>query len=181
MYFFSWYQHQRAHGDPAALNYTFHEVITAKGTLPGPLRSLQSRCLEPGRYSTHLERWFNYYKSQALHIIDGEELKYDPVSVMNRLQHFLNIKPFIDFSDKLKFDRKKGFFCRVADDGGQPKCLGKGKGRQYPNMDTESQNFLREHYRLSNEALLKLLNRLGYSIPDWLEDELKDTRASNWP
>ena len=177
---YSWYQHQRAHGDPAAFNFTFHEVITAKGALlTGSIRSLQSRCLEPGKYSAHLERWLNYYKSQAIHIIDGEELKYDPVSVMNRLQHFLNIKPFIDYSDKLKFDRKKGFFCRVSEDGGPPKCLGKGKGRQYPNMDAESQNFLRDYYRLSNEALLKLLNRLGYSIPDWLEDELKDARASN--
>jgi hypothetical protein len=106
-------------------------------------------------------------------------LKYDPVSVMNRLQHFLNIKPFVDFSDRLKFDRKKGFFCRVAEDGGQPKCLGKGKGRQYPDMDTASSNFLRDYYRLYNEALLKLLNRLGYSIPDWLEDELKDARNTS--
>jgi len=99
---------------------------------------------------------------------------------MNRLQHFLNIKPFVDYSDKLKFDRKKGFFCKVAPDGGQPKCLGKGKGRLYPNMDPESWNFLRDYYRLYNEALLKLLNRLGYSIPDWLEDELKDTRVASW-
>ena len=111
--------------------------------------------------------------------MDGEELKYDPVSVMNRLQHFLNIKPFVDFSDKLKFDRKKGFFCKVATEGGLPKCLGKGKGRLYPNMDSECWNFLRDYYRLYNEALLKLLNRLGYSIPDWLEDELKDTRTAS--
>lgn len=177
---YSWYQHQRAHGEPAALNYTFHEVITATGpSLPKPLRSLQSRCLEPGKYSSHLERWLSYYKSQQLHIVDGEELKYDPVSVMNRLQHFLNIKPFIDFTDKLKFDRKKGFFCKAEDVGNSPRCLGKGKGRQYPNMDTESQNFLRDYYRLHNEALLKLLRRLGYSIPDWLEDELKDSHSNN--
>ena len=48
------------------MNFTFYDVITAKGTaLTGPMRSLQSRCLEPGKYSTHLERWLNYYKSQV--------------------------------------------------------------------------------------------------------------------
>lgn len=89
-------------------------------------------------------------------------------------QHFLNVKPKIDYSDKLKFDRKKGFFCKVSgEDGEKSKCLGKGKGRQYPTMDIESQKFLRDYYRLHNEALLKLLRRLGYSIPDWLEDELR--------
>lgn len=124
--------------------------------------------------------WTRFQTLKALHIVDGEELKYDPVSVMNRLQHFLNIKPYVDFSDKLKFDRKKGFFCKVAPDGGQPKCLGKNKGRIYPSMAPESWNYLRDYYRLYNEALLKLLNRLGYSIPDWLEDELKDTRHEPW-
>jgi hypothetical protein len=44
-------------------------------------------------------------------------------------------------------------------------------------MEQESSKFLRDYYRLSNEALLKLLNRLGYTIPDWLEDELKDARS----
>lgn len=60
---YSWYQHQRAHGDPVALNYTFYQVISASSHAPLLLRSLQSRCLVPGYYSTHLQRWLTYYPS----------------------------------------------------------------------------------------------------------------------
>lgn len=56
-------QHQRAHGDPVALNYTFYQVISASSQAPVLLRSLQSRCLVPGYYSTHLQRWLAYYPS----------------------------------------------------------------------------------------------------------------------
>lgn len=56
-------QHQRAHGDPVALNYTFYQVISASSQAPLALRSLQNRCLVPGYYSTHLQRWLTYYPS----------------------------------------------------------------------------------------------------------------------
>lgn len=56
-------QHQRAHGDPVALNYTFYQVISASSHAPLALRSLQDRCLVPGYYSTHLQRWLTYYPS----------------------------------------------------------------------------------------------------------------------
>lgn len=59
-------QHQRAHEDHAALQYTFFDVISAKPGAPAPLRSLQSRCLIPGLYSTHLERWLTYYHANQV-------------------------------------------------------------------------------------------------------------------
>ena len=52
--------------------------------------------------------------------------------------------------------------------------MGKGKGRVYEEMDSESRKFLQEYYRLPNEALNKLLKRFGYNIPKWLKDELQD-------
>jgi len=58
VYFF---QHQRAHSDPVALNYTFYQVISATSQAPPELRNLQSRCLLPGWYAAHLERWLAYY------------------------------------------------------------------------------------------------------------------------
>lgn len=40
----SWYRHMRAHDDPTALAYTFHQVVTADPvTSTKALRSLQSR------------------------------------------------------------------------------------------------------------------------------------------
>ena len=92
---------------------------------------------------------------------------------MNNLQHYLSIEPFHDYNSRLKYDRRKGFYCQMTSSG-KTKCLGKGKGRQYPPMTTQSQKYLKSYYRLYNEALLKLLRRLGYSVPEWLEEELKD-------
>lgn len=37
-----------------------------------------------------------------------------------------------------RFDPKKGFWCQLLE-GGKTKCLGKSKGRRYPDMDPEVQ------------------------------------------
>lgn len=172
---YSWYQHMRSHQSEVALNYTFYEVVTANDTAPKQLRELRNRCLIPGTYASHLERWLNYYPSQQLLIIDGEQLRMDPVSTMTKLQRFLKIKPFFDYASHLKYDPKKGFFCQVLN-GDHTKCLGKGKGRQYPPMDKRAEKFLQMYYLSHNVALSKLLNRLQQPIPDWLQKELTDAQ-----
>lgn len=49
-----------------ALKYSFHDVITAGHDAPVKLRVLQNRCLVPGWYAIHLERWLNYYHSSQV-------------------------------------------------------------------------------------------------------------------
>ena len=176
---YSWYQHLRAKLDPAANKYDFHEVITAdEGTAEKSLLQLKKRCLLPGKYAEHLERWLQFFKVQQVHLIDGEMLKYDPVSVMNALQKTLDVEPFFDYSNRLKYDRKKGFYCLVNENG-RKKCLGKGKGRQYPPMKPQSEAFLKEYFKPHNEALERLLNKLGYDLPDWLKEDLKEDSGNN--
>ncbi|KAJ9581959.1 hypothetical protein L9F63_003712, partial [Diploptera punctata] len=172
---YSWYQHTRAHGDQVALNYSFHQVITASDTAPKQLRELRNRCLNPGKYSQHLERWLSYYPPQQLHIIDGDQLRSNPVETMNELQRFLKIQPPFDYSKHLRYDPKKGFFCQVIN-GDHTKCLGRSKGRQYPPMEEKSYKLLQRYYLSHNTALVKLLKRLGYrTVPQWLKDDLSDT------
>jgi hypothetical protein len=59
-------QHQRAHDDPVALKYTFHEVITAGPDASSKLRALQNRCLVPGWYATHIERWLSAFHANQV-------------------------------------------------------------------------------------------------------------------
>ncbi|XP_046391931.1 bifunctional heparan sulfate N-deacetylase/N-sulfotransferase isoform X2 [Ischnura elegans] len=172
---YSWYQHMRAHGDAVAKNYTFYEVVTATDTAPKNLRELRNRCLNPGKYSQHLERWLSYFPPQQLHIIDGDTLRSNPVEVMNDLQRFLKIVPPFDYSAHLRYDPKKGFFCQVTN-GDHTKCLGRSKGRQYPPMDERAYKLLQRYYLTHNTALVKLLKRLGgRHVPQWLKDDLSDT------
>lgn len=167
---YSWYQHMRAHNDPTALMYTFHDIITAGADSPRPVLSLQSRCLEPGKYVTHLEKWVTQVTARRLIIVDGDQLKNDPVTVMNNLQSSLNIQTFFDYSNNLFFDKSKGFYCMKV--RGKKKCLGKGKGRAYPPMNQTSVEWLSKYYKKFNENLKELLLKYGYTLPEWLTSEL---------
>uniref|UniRef100_A0A8C0H7P5 [heparan sulfate]-glucosamine N-sulfotransferase n=1 Tax=Chelonoidis abingdonii TaxID=106734 RepID=A0A8C0H7P5_CHEAB len=86
---YSWYQHQRSHEDPAALKFNFYEVITSDQWAPSELRTLQKRCLIPGWYATHIERWLTHFPTSQLLIIDGQQLRSDPATVMDEVQKFL--------------------------------------------------------------------------------------------
>ena len=72
-----------------------------------------------------------------------------------------------------RFDPHKGFFCQVLHDN-RNKCLGRGKGRVYERMDEASASFLRHFYRKHNNNLSKLLSKLNYPVPSWLQETLAD-------
>ncbi|XP_049670918.1 bifunctional heparan sulfate N-deacetylase/N-sulfotransferase 3 isoform X2 [Accipiter gentilis] len=172
---YSWYQHQRSHEDPAALKFSFYQVITAGPRAPSELRALQKRCLAPGWYATHIERWLNYFPPYQLLIIDGQQLRTDPSTVMDEVQKFLGVSPHYNYSEALTFDSHKGFWCQLLEEG-KTKCLGKSKGRKYPPMDSECRAFLSSYYRDHNVELSKLLHKLGQPLPSWLRQELQKVR-----
>lgn len=170
----------RAHSDPTALYYSFNEVVTTgvdDKAIPKQLKDLRHRCLSPGFYAQHLERWLNFFSPQQIMIIDGEELKTDPVTVMSRLQVFLKIEPFLDYKKLLRFESKKGFFCPITGNS-TVKCLGKGKGRRYEDISPTTEKFLRDYFMPHNVALSKLLTKLRQPIPFWLEEDLSRSDLS---
>ncbi|XP_053768079.1 bifunctional heparan sulfate N-deacetylase/N-sulfotransferase 4 [Desmodus rotundus] len=169
---YSWYQHQRSHEDPAALRFNFYDVVTTGPQAPPALKALQHRCLAPGWYAVHIERWLAHFAASQLLIIDGQQLRSDPATVMDEVQKFLGVSPHYNYSAALTFDPQKGFWCQLLE-GGKTKCLGKSKGRKYPPMDPESRAFLSSYYRDHNLGLSRLLHRLGQPLPAWLRQELQ--------
>ncbi|GCC37340.1 hypothetical protein chiPu_0015844 [Chiloscyllium punctatum] len=174
---YSWYQHQRAHHDSAALNYTFYQVITAGPDTPRDVRVLQNRCLLPGWYATHIERWLTYYQPSQFLVVNGLQLRNNPVAVMETVQKFLGVTPHFNYTRALMYDDNKNFWCQMVE-GGKSKCLGKSKGRKYPEMDSASRTFLTNYYREHNIELSKQLNKLGQALPSWLREELQHTSWS---
>ena len=59
-------QHQRAHKDPIALNYSFYAVLTADERMPSQVRDLRNRCLDPGMYAQHLMHWLDYFPARQV-------------------------------------------------------------------------------------------------------------------
>ncbi|KAK2725532.1 bifunctional heparan sulfate N-deacetylase/N-sulfotransferase-like [Artemia franciscana] len=178
---YSWYHHMRARNDSAALNYTFYQVLTASDKSPKPLRDLQYRCLSPGMYAQHLDRWLNYYPPQQIHLIDGEELKTNPTETMMKVQTFLKISPILDYRPLLRYDSKKGFYCKIDEKSKKSSCLGKSKGRRYPPVDLASEKYLQSFYTSHNIALQKLLKRHGYQVPEWLAEALSERPTNDVP
>lgn len=60
------------------------------------------RCLNPGKYALHIERWLDYFHHNNLHIIDGDQLKSNPVDVLDQFQKFLKITPPFDYSSHIR-------------------------------------------------------------------------------
>lgn len=178
---YSWYQHARAHLDPAASELTFEQVIQARDAEPRA-RALRKRCLEPGYYSQHLAKWLEFYPSRQIIIIDGQWLRANPASVLNRLQLVLRLEQSqtIDYAKVLAYDQRKGFFCELISgsepSGTQPgdspktRCLGEAKGRKYPPMSRDARLYLARHYWARNRQLARILTDIGQSLPSWLLD-----------
>ena len=51
----------REHRLVEALSFTFYDVITADIEENPDMAHLQSKCLHPGLYASHIRRWLQYY------------------------------------------------------------------------------------------------------------------------
>ncbi|XP_036429470.1 bifunctional heparan sulfate N-deacetylase/N-sulfotransferase 1-like [Colossoma macropomum] len=109
-----------------------------------------------------------------LYVVDGSLLRSNPALVMEGIQRFLWVTPIFNYTQALRFDESKGFWCQRTERG-RPKCLGKSKGRKFLEMAPETRAFLMEYYREHNLELLQLLNRLGQTLPSWLREELQSS------
>ena len=69
--------------------------------------------------------------SKLFRVLDGEQFKVDPISVMNKLQIRLQVAEFHDYSNFIRFDEEKGFYCgfQVGNT-----CLGDSQVRPHLNF-----------------------------------------------
>uniref|UniRef100_A0AAY4BIB0 Bifunctional heparan sulfate N-deacetylase/N-sulfotransferase 1 n=1 Tax=Denticeps clupeoides TaxID=299321 RepID=A0AAY4BIB0_9TELE len=147
-------------------NYFDSEVAPRRAAALLPKAKIITILINPA------DRAYSWYQ---ILVLDGQMLRTEPASIMDKIQKFLTVTNTLNYHKILAFDPKKGFWCQLLD-GGKTKCLGKSKGRRYPDMDADSRNFLREQYREPNIELSKLLYKMGQPLPSWLREELLHIR-----
>uniref|UniRef100_A0A4W4GVM3 Bifunctional heparan sulfate N-deacetylase/N-sulfotransferase 1 n=1 Tax=Electrophorus electricus TaxID=8005 RepID=A0A4W4GVM3_ELEEL len=147
-------------------NYFDSEVAARRAAALLPKAKIITILINPA------DRAYSWYQ---ILVLDGQMLRTEPASIMDKIQKFLGLTNVLNYHKILAFDPKKGFWCQLLD-GGKTKCLGKSKGRRYPDMDVDSRGFLREYYREHNIELSKLLYKMGQPLPSWLREELLHSR-----
>lgn len=168
---YSWFQHQRAHNDPMATQYSFEQVIKSGSSKNDDeqdykLKALRNRCLTPGFYSSHLSRWLDFYSSRQIIIIDGQWFRTNPPAVLNKLQTILRLDKKVDYRKLLYFEPRKGFYCQKVHR--RSHCLGASKGRRYEPMSADARLYLNRLYYGHNRQLARILIDIGQPLPAWL-------------
>ncbi|XP_013402907.1 heparan sulfate glucosamine 3-O-sulfotransferase 6 [Lingula anatina] len=109
-----------------------------------------------GVYAKHLERWLKYFPLHQICFVSGERLITDPAKELAKVQDFLGLKRVI--SDKhFYFNTTKGFPCLKKPEGsGNPRCLGKTKGRVHPAVDPQVLKRLHNFYRPFNAKFYQM-------------------------
>jgi heparan sulfate N-deacetylase/N-sulfotransferase NDST2 len=161
------FKHMRYHNDAIAINFSFYDILTlniqknnkVNKTVLNEMKKLRNRCLDPGLYYKHLMIWLKHFTPKQIIVIDGKNLTYQPVKILNELQTFLNVDYYLDYKNLLKYNKRKGFFCVKT--SSVVKCLGSSKGKKYPKLDDLSQGYLNHFYNESNKKFHTLLKRLS--------------------
>lgn len=106
---------------------------------------LEPSIIKRGYYKKQIEHWFSYFAKEQFLFIDSEDLKNEPLEVLNKVAIFLEIEDF----EKLKLN-----------------LTPKHKNEYEAPISAETYRYLLKHYQNMNEGLNKLID---LKI-DWLEN-----------
>uniref|UniRef100_A0A915E8N8 Matrin-type domain-containing protein n=1 Tax=Ditylenchus dipsaci TaxID=166011 RepID=A0A915E8N8_9BILA len=182
---YSWFQHIASHNESLPGNLTADQVFMGNISIAARLRR---RCLGPGLYAQHLDRWLDYFRPSQIILVDGQQLRYEPESVVKLVFGQLNL-PQQDLTERLKTRRSYGeahrdfnqfkmpkYYCDYCDtflthDSPSVRKTHNGGRKHRENvrmfyqavMEKEAQRFIDMAYRQYVEA--RSMNRPGMYPP----------------
>lgn len=82
-------------------NFHQDERVADPPDLFGALEQYPQLLLEPALYGKHIERWLEVFPRDRLLILDSQDLRNDPDTMLDRICRFLEVDPF-DFSGAIR-------------------------------------------------------------------------------
>jgi len=120
--------------------------------------------VDTGLYSRHLERWYQHFPREQIHVVNGDRLIKTPWREISKIEKFLRLESKVT-QDNFYFNTTKGFHCLRPGQGSE-RCLAKSKGRPHVNVSKQSITLLRKFYMPHN---LRFYNLVGRDF-GWPED-----------
>lgn len=121
-----------------------------------------------GFYAYHLKKFLDRFSRRQFLIISGEELRENPLRVMDKVQGFMDL-PRCLTRDNFVFNETKGFYC-IKDADGNEVCLDSNKGTS--RKDSAEEKYMIETaeelanlYGPYNRQLIELGINMSWPFP----------------
>ena len=98
-------------------------------------------------YDIHYQRWLKWFDKKQILVVNGEELTTNPVSVLEKIETFLNISHYFKKSMFI-MNEEKGYFCwKNNSERNRTRCLSKIRGQHHPSLSNSTWNKLRDFFK----------------------------------
>ena len=134
-------------------DFSFEELAIDKNT--GEVDSTYNP-IKRSIYFRYMRRWLEVFPLKQFMLISGEQLVQDPVTVLRKVEDFLEIEHRIN-SGNLFYNKSRGFYCLRTEE--ESRCLAESKGRKHPPIDPIVIQKLRNFFRPFNHRFYRLVNR----------------------
>ena len=119
----------------------------------------QHKTLKRSTYDQHMELWLKYFNLSQFLIIEHNEFKHDPASVLVKVEQFLGLGHFIT-SDMFVYNTEKGFYCIRSNLTTTGKsCYAGNRGRSHKPIPRETMSKLTEYFKPKNEHVFRLIGK----------------------
>ena len=111
-------------------------------------------------YDKPMNLWLQYFNLSQFLIIESEELKHDPASVLTKIERFLGLGHYITH-DMFVFNKEKGFYCiqsNLTDTGMACYPQNRGKKEQIA-VPQRTISKLKEYFEPKNKRFFKIIGR----------------------
>lgn len=106
-----------------------------------------------GMYVIQLRRWFEWFGSSQVMIIDGDQLENNPIQVMKSVEDFIGVPRYLN-ATAIKYDADAKTHCLM-----KPFQLCPPAKLSYPAPDQSTVNTLRSFYHRYDRQLYQMLGR----------------------
>ena len=111
-------------------------------------------------YDEPMLKWLEYFNLSQFLIIENEEFKQDPVTVLQKVEKFLGLKNYIK-PDMFVFNHDKGFYCiqsNRTDTGNACYYSNRGNKTNFP-IPKSIESKLKKFFKEKNERFFRIIGK----------------------